>query len=567
LQSTTLTKRTWLVFFIAVVAFYFYGLNAIPFVGPDEPRYAQVAREMFERGAWVTPTLGGYTWFEKPALLYWFEIVFYNLFGISEIAARAGSALSGAITALALYALGQRVEYAMRSEREDSIENRKANKRSATGSRQFSSTALGRWSSLVFATSIGAITFSRAASFDIILTMPVAVSLACFFLFDIETDEKKRRWYLIGFYAFMGVSLLAKGLVGIVIPGGVVFWYFVIQRRRPAKSELFGLLWGVPLCLLVAAAWYAPVIIQNGYKFVDEFFIQHHFARYTSNKYLHPQPFYFFFVIAPLLALPWTPFLVQAMWKTKDWNWRKIESVSDRFQLFALIWFAFPILFFSLSGSKLPGYVLPTLPAAALLVGQRVAAYVRETDDAKAMRASGILLLVLSITGAVYVLRKTNVSSVYIMLVFIPLCIAGGFAIAGVAKRNVYALSIIAAILLSCVVTLNCIAPFFAGRDSARDLIAEANARGLANAPVLNLHTVEHSAEFYATGRLWRDDEGKQKKFERIADVAAISRRRRDVVLVLIPLRYMDQLKETKEVQSETIADNGDIAIVALRAR
>src|SRR4026207_504212 len=85
-------KFVWIGLFAFVVFVYFFGLS-IPLLGPDEPRYAQVAREMFERGDWITPTLGGYTWFEKPALLYWLEITAYNLFGVSEFSARLGSAL------------------------------------------------------------------------------------------------------------------------------------------------------------------------------------------------------------------------------------------------------------------------------------------------------------------------------------------------------------------------------------------------------------------------------------------------------------------------------------------
>ena len=91
----TLAKRTALIFFLAVAAFYLYGLGQMPLIGPDEPRYAEVAREMNVRGDMVTPTLGGHTWFEKPALLYWMMIGSYRLFGVSEWAARLGPALCG----------------------------------------------------------------------------------------------------------------------------------------------------------------------------------------------------------------------------------------------------------------------------------------------------------------------------------------------------------------------------------------------------------------------------------------------------------------------------------------
>src|SRR5688572_22859671 len=99
----------WLLFAAAIVVVFFSGLT-MPLVGPDEPRYAQVAREMFERSDWITPTLGGFHWFEKPALLYWLQIFSYNIFGVSEFAARFGSALFGLGTVTSLWILGRHVD-------------------------------------------------------------------------------------------------------------------------------------------------------------------------------------------------------------------------------------------------------------------------------------------------------------------------------------------------------------------------------------------------------------------------------------------------------------------------
>ncbi|MEO7538558.1 MAG: phospholipid carrier-dependent glycosyltransferase, partial [Pyrinomonadaceae bacterium] len=108
-ETAPLPAFVWLILTAAVLFVYFLGLN-IPFVGPDESRYAQVAREMLERGDWITPTLGGHTWFEKPALLYWFEIASYKLFGITEFAARLGPALCGIGTVVSVWLLGRSVQ-------------------------------------------------------------------------------------------------------------------------------------------------------------------------------------------------------------------------------------------------------------------------------------------------------------------------------------------------------------------------------------------------------------------------------------------------------------------------
>ncbi|MCA1635981.1 MAG: phospholipid carrier-dependent glycosyltransferase [Acidobacteria bacterium] len=110
MQRFILAKRAWLVLLLVVAAVYFYGLGSAPLLGPDEPRYAQVAREMNARGDWVTPTLAGHTWFEKPALLYWLMMAGYQVFGVSEFAARLGSACAGVLTLLLIGWVGRRAE-------------------------------------------------------------------------------------------------------------------------------------------------------------------------------------------------------------------------------------------------------------------------------------------------------------------------------------------------------------------------------------------------------------------------------------------------------------------------
>ena len=109
MQFSTLAKPLTLALLPAIIVFYVYGLGHLPFVGPDEARYAQVAREMFERGDLITPTLGGHLWFEKPALLYWLMIGSYAIFGVSEWSARLGPAVCGLLSIFALFWLGSRV--------------------------------------------------------------------------------------------------------------------------------------------------------------------------------------------------------------------------------------------------------------------------------------------------------------------------------------------------------------------------------------------------------------------------------------------------------------------------
>src|SRR4030095_2231882 len=381
LQRFTLSKRDYLLLGLIILGFYLFGLGRLPLLGPDEPRYAEVAREMFTRRDLVTPTLGGHTWLEKRALLYWMMMGAFKLFGISEWAARLGPAIGGLLTVLAVFVLGRRVE---------SDELKK----------------LGFWSAFVCGSMLGLIVFSRAASFDIVITMTTTWALTFFVLHLLAESRNTANKLLAGFYAMVGVSLLAKGLVGIVIPFGVIGFFYLLRRTFPTNF-LVSLSWGFPLALVIASLWYWPVIHTHGWTFIDEFFVQHHFARFISNKYHHPQPIYFYSAILLLLTLPWTAFLVPALVKSKSWEWRATDSLNT-VRVFALAWLTLPILFFSFSGSKLPGYILPVLPASALLVAELVVRITTASDSSRwPMRATGIIYLIFAI-GCVIFAVKTH---------------------------------------------------------------------------------------------------------------------------------------------------------------
>ncbi len=185
-RPKTRNRLVWTLLMFLTVFVYFFALGSVPLLGPDESRYAQVAREMFERGDWVTTKLGGFDWFEKPALLYWLQIFFYKLFGVSEFSARFGSALFGLGTIFSLWILGKSLAT------EDTEKHREiANKKSLSVS-SVSSVAksdLPNWLFVISASSIGLLAFSRGASFDIILTFPVTAALVAFFIFDQSGTE------------------------------------------------------------------------------------------------------------------------------------------------------------------------------------------------------------------------------------------------------------------------------------------------------------------------------------------------------------------------------------------
>ena len=505
----------WVIVFVLGLSAYFVGLS-IPFVGPDEPRYAQVAREMFARGDWVTPTLGGHLWFEKPALLYWLEIASYNIFGVSEFAARLGPALCGLGTVGALWFVGYSVSKS---------ENQKPK------------TAFANYLALIAASTLSLLIFAHGASFDIVVTFTMTAALVCFYIFDsgaqknpiatapgsdpITASPRHRvSASLTLFYVFIGLSLLAKGLIGLVFPFAIVACYYVLCRRMPSRKFFVSLFWGTLLACGIAAIWYAPMYARHGWPFIEEFFIQHHFARFTSNKYQHPQPFYFFLWVLPLMLLPWTPFFVVAIWRSIKgvFHHRGTEAQrnepSPPFALspllsFSLAWLLVPLVFFSFSGSKLPGYILPAVPAAVII------------------------------------------TSIY------------AFGLVQRSRTWAYIVLTTAALVFAVVIAASLtVVPRIADSETVRGLIHAAAERGYRSEPAYGLHTVSHSAEFYAPDRLLREPGGSQKKLYGPSEIAAeMQRAKVKNALVLVPLEYAPQLQAATMLHSAFIRDNGELAI------
>jgi 4-amino-4-deoxy-L-arabinose transferase-like glycosyltransferase len=448
---------------------------------------------MFERGDWITPTLGGHNWFEKPALLFWLEIASFSIFGVSEWSARIGPAIFGLGTVAGLWLLGKSYS---------KTEGQKPH------------TDFGNWLALIAASTLGIIVFSRGASFDIMVTFPMTAALVSFFFYD----RSGKFIPLMSFYFFIGVAVLAKGLIGIVFPYAIVVFYFVLSRRIPSRSLFVSSFWGTLLAAAVAAVWYVPMYLRHGWEFVDEFFLQHHFQRFTSNKYQHPQPFYFFFWVLPLMTLPWMPLFAAAVWKSvrsiSHSPSRPLACPSCPLLLFSFSWLLVPLVFFSLSGSKLPGYILPAVPPAAIITALFISKLIEQ--------------------------RRWRI---------------------GVA-------AIATATLLTTIILLATVVPRFAEYDSVKSLIAAGDERGLSSSRVLTLHTISHNAEFYAARRLLRDENGKQEKLFGATEIASIiANEGGKSVLVLVPIEYQHQLTNAAQLKSEVLKNNGELAIVAVSVK
>ncbi|HEX4488207.1 MAG TPA: glycosyltransferase family 39 protein [Terriglobales bacterium] len=373
---------------------FFFGLAYFGLTGPDEPRYAQVAREMLARHDWITPVLGGKPWLEKPVLYYWQAMVVYSVFGVSDWAARLPSAIDATLMVIAVYLFLCRFRSRMRLD-----------------------------GALMTASAAGIIAFARAASMDMALAASFTIALLGWFAWH-EIGEKK---YLAVFYGFLGVGTLAKGPVAPALAAVIVILF---AGAKGEWSLLKRTLWlpGILVFFAVALPWYIAVQIRTP-EFFRVFILEHNLARFGTNLYRHHQPFWYYLPVVLLELVPWIVLTVAAVVEIARGWWtekRELARSEDAFSVFLFIWLLIPVLFFSISRSKLPGYILPALPAGALLVTEFLRRHIDEHPGA-------ILTAVHALVAAVPVVPALMIQ--YILFQHhLPLgqatLISSGFAIA-----------------------------------------------------------------------------------------------------------------------------------------
>jgi 4-amino-4-deoxy-L-arabinose transferase-like glycosyltransferase len=321
---------------------FFFGLSYFGLVGADEPRYAQVAREMLNRHDWITPTLGGKPWLEKPVLYYWQAIIAYHIFGVSDWAARIPSAADATLMVLAVYLFLRRFRPAFHLD-----------------------------GALITASAAGVIGFARAASTD----MPLASTLTIAMLAWYAWYEGRARSYLVLSFFFLGLGVLAKGPVALLLALLIVVLFAALTHDFETLNETFWIP-GIAIFLAVGLPWYIAVQLKNP-EFFRVFILQHNLERFGTNLYHHAEPFWYYLPVVLLALIPWTIFVVVAVSKTiavwrKEKNEKKELRSAEDLNLFLIIWLIAPVLFFSISQSKLPGYIVPALPAGSLLVAEYI---------------------------------------------------------------------------------------------------------------------------------------------------------------------------------------------------
>ena len=309
-----------------------------PLANPDEGRYSEISREMAASGDWVTPRLNGIKYFEKPPLQYWASAAAFSLFGANEYSARLYVALCGLATILIIGYTGWRL-----------------------GGENLAAAAMIALLSSPYFLALGGI-----VTLDTGLTLWLTVTLCAFVIADVAArDATSRTRWLIVAWAAMALAVLSKGLVGIVFPAAALFLHCLLRRDF---TPLLRLEWGYGLVVFfaIAAPWFVAVSYANP-EFAEFFFIHEHFQRFLSTSHRRTEPWWYFLPILAAGFLPWMFALPAAILHA----WRADGRAGGTQPLrLAVIFSVFLVAFFSLSGSKLPAYILPAFPPLALVLGR-----------------------------------------------------------------------------------------------------------------------------------------------------------------------------------------------------
>ena len=356
--------RDLIILTVLICIFFTFMLENRPLSVPDEGRYVEIPREMVASGNYLTPRLNGVKYFEKPVFFYWLEAFSIKLFGLNEFTLRLWPALFGLFGCLAVAVAGARL-FGRRT---------------------------GLLSAAVLATSLLYYGLSRAIILDMPVSILLTLALLSFLMGTHEAPGLKRRLYLWSFYAFAALAVLTKGLIGIVIPGMVIgAWVLLLGEWRMLKTLYIPS--GFALFLLIAAPWHIMVGIANP-EFYQFYFIHEHFQRFLTKVHGRYKSFWYFMPIVLLGMFPWSAFLLQAIKHSVPSSWR--ERHEHRDALFLILWAGLVFLFFSVSSSKLPPYILPVFPPLALLIGRYLAA-AWDCRDFPGLRAGYATVLTVSL--------------------------------------------------------------------------------------------------------------------------------------------------------------------------
>ena len=333
--SLTERQKSWLT--LAALWLLLLVLAALrPLAVPDEGRYGEIGRWMLQSGDWLTPRLNGIPFFHKPPYLYWLEAISLAAFGVHELALRLVPALHVGLMLVTLYLAARRI----------------------------STEQVARRAALMLGTSLTFLIGGQYVNHDMLVACWIGVAIWCFAFAFMAGDQPDARLARLGFVA-CALGVLSKGLIGLALPGLVlVIW--LLWTRQFKKVLRLPWLSGLTLFAVVALPWF--VVAQQKYpQLLDYMFINQHFKRYTATSYNNPQPWWFYLVSILLLLFPWVFFALNQLRRSADALPGQTASVASAWWSLCWIWALAIIAFFSIPNSKLIGYVLPVMPALALL--------------------------------------------------------------------------------------------------------------------------------------------------------------------------------------------------------
>jgi 4-amino-4-deoxy-L-arabinose transferase-like glycosyltransferase len=328
----------WLVFAIALI--WFANLEYRTLIKPDEGRYAEIPREMVVSGDWTTPRLNDLKYFEKPPLQYWATATAYSVFGEHQWTSRLWTALTGFAGIGLVWLVGLRL---------------------------FGREAAG-YAALLLSSSLLYALMAHINTLDMGVTFFITLGIFGLLLGQTQADVKKQRNWMMLAWAGLALAVLSKGLMGVILPGAALFFYCVVQRDFGVLKRMHWLP-GFAVFLLITAPWFYLVMKANP-EFFERFFIYEHYTRFTTKTHGRYQPWYYFVPILLAGALPWTVLMFDSMLRTWRTSVRSDKSFNP--ERFLLVWAVFIYVFFTMSGSKLPSYLLPMFPALVLLMGKRL---------------------------------------------------------------------------------------------------------------------------------------------------------------------------------------------------
>lgn len=333
-MSNSICIKRWALWILCAVL-WFSSLGVRELLHPDEGRYSEISREMVVTRDFVTPHLNGLKYFEKPPLQYWMTAAAFSALGQSEFAARLWVGICGFLSLILIWVTARRL-----------WDQESADYAAISAAGMFWLIALSH-----------VVTLDMGVSFFLTATL-------CSFMLAHQADAtpKEKRYWMWAAWAAIAGSLLSKGLIGVVIPGAVLVLYCAITRQWALLKKME---WGPGLLIfsILGLPWHFLVAARNP-EWAQFYLIHEHFVRFLTTEHHRQGAWYYFIPILLGGLVPWTSLVPGAV--SNHWH---NKSTSFGPEKLLLVWVSFIFVFFSVSGSKLPGYILPIFPAMALLLG------------------------------------------------------------------------------------------------------------------------------------------------------------------------------------------------------